>query len=413
MRPTVHSKYTRSAVVRTGLKHLLLFVAYGSTGALLALVVGYIALTVAQKPALQLWHRAVLDEEFTAGKSDQVRDFAAYRQLEDRLFVQLRREVYERIDESARTSLNRYAAGSRSDPGARTPDWSRSYELPVPTPRAAALLVHGFTDSPYLLRGIAERLHEHGTWVVGLRLPGHGTVPEALTHVRLEDWTAAVRLAARHLREAVGADVPLYLVGFSTGAALSVEFALARLEGEVLPAVEGLILVSPAIGVDPLAPLAVWQARLARLPGLEKLAWLSIGPEYDPYRYISQAVNGGYQVYLLTRLIGERLDRLAGTGVVQGLPRTLVFQSVADATVSTPAVVRSFLGRLAAEGHELVVFDINLRAEVEQLLVQGARLPAERLLAGEPLAFDYTLVSNDLRKAQPSWHVGAPRWAPR
>ena len=52
MRPTVHSKYTRSAVVRTGLKHLLLFVAYGSTGALLALVVGYIALTVAQKPAL-------------------------------------------------------------------------------------------------------------------------------------------------------------------------------------------------------------------------------------------------------------------------------------------------------------------------------------------------------------------------
>ena len=56
-------------VVRTGLKHLLLFVAYGSTGALLALVVGYIALTVAQKPALQLWHRTVLDEEFTAGKA--------------------------------------------------------------------------------------------------------------------------------------------------------------------------------------------------------------------------------------------------------------------------------------------------------------------------------------------------------
>jgi alpha-beta hydrolase superfamily lysophospholipase len=134
------------------------------------------------------------------------------------------------------------------------------------------VLIHGLSDSPYLMRALATRLHDKGCWVVGLRLPGHGTAPAALTTIRWEDWAAAVRMGARHVRERVGADAPLYLVGFSTGAALSVEYALARLEGEEIPRVDRLVLLSPAIGVDPLAWLAIWQSRLSALPGLHKLA---------------------------------------------------------------------------------------------------------------------------------------------
>jgi hypothetical protein len=79
---------------------------------------------------------------------------------------------------------------------------------------------------------------------------------------------------------------------------------------------------------------------------------------------------------------------------VRGFPRTLVFQSVADATVSAPAVVHVFLGRLAPEGHSLVAFDVNRRAEAEPLLAPGARLPAERLLTEAGLPFDVTLLTN-------------------
>lgn len=377
-------------------RHLLLFLTYGVAGVVVAIVGGYIAWNVHLRPDLKPWHTVVLDEEFTQAKAAEVRDFDGYRALEERLFKELRLKIYEGTRGTKEQALNRYAAGSLSDPGGRPVDWNRSYEMPVKGPRAAALLVHGLTDSPYVLHGIAERLHDRGVWVMGLRMPGHGTAPAELTRVRWEDWAAAVRLAARSLRARVGPDVPLYLVGFSTGAALSVEYVLARLEGEDLPAIAGLVLMSPAIGVDPLAPVSIWQARLAAIPGLEKLAWLSIEPEFDPYKYVSFATNAGSQIYLVTKRIGERIDRLAGSsGALKGFPRTLAFQSVADSTVSAPAVVRAFLGRLAAEGHELVAFDVNRRAEAEPLLSPGARVPVEKLLSGSPLPFTVDLLTNE------------------
>ena len=146
-----------------------------------------------------------------------------------------------------------------------------------------------------------------------------------------QDWAAALRIAARRVRERAGADAPVYFVGFSTGGALSVEYALARLEGEQLPRIDGIVLLSPAIGVDPLAWLAVWQSRVSRLPGLHKLAWLDVAPEYDPYKYASFPVNAGQQIYELTTVIDERMTQLAAKGPVRGFPRTIVFQSVADA----------------------------------------------------------------------------------
>jgi pimeloyl-ACP methyl ester carboxylesterase len=202
-------------------------------------------------------------------------------------------------------------------------------------------------------------------------------------------------MAVRDLRQRLAADTPLYLAGFSTGAALSVEYALARLEGEDLPAVDGLVLLSPAIGVDPLAWLAIWQARFATLPGLGKMAWLDLIPEFDPYKYNSFPVLAGHQIYRLTEVIDERITRLSAHGPVSEFPRTLVFQSLADATVSPLALVQVFLNRLAAEGHELVVFDINRLADAEPLLRADARLPVERLLSGADRPFAVTLITNE------------------
>lgn len=376
-------------------KHLALFLTYGVTGAALTLFAGALWLGVRKVPDLKPWHQAALREEFTRANAAGVKDLDAYRALEGRLFEELKHKVYARVADADRRQVNRYSAGSLSDPTSYSDDGSRSYELPFDHPRAGVLLIHGLSDSPYIMRALATRLHEQGCWVVGLRLPGHGTAPSALKTIHWEDWAAAVRMAARHVRERVGADTPLYLVGFSTGAALSVEYALARLEGEEIPRVDRLVLLSPAIGVDPLAWLAVWQSRLSALPGLHKLAWLDVGPEYDPYKYVSFPVNAGQQIYELTTVIDARLTRLAANGLVRGFPPTLVFQSVADATVSPQAVLKVFLRRLAPEGHELVAFDINRFTEIGSLLRPDSRDPAERLQNDPPMAFDVTLMTNE------------------
>lgn len=63
-------------------------------------------------------------------------------------------------------------------------------------PGGGVLLLHGMSDSPYSLRALGEALNERGYWVIGLRLPGHGTAPSGLLDVHWQDMAGAVRLAA-------------------------------------------------------------------------------------------------------------------------------------------------------------------------------------------------------------------------
>ena len=62
------------------------------------------------------------------------------------------------------------------------------------------------------------------------------------------------------------------------------------------------------IGVSGVAALAVWQSRLSVIPGLEKLAWESIGPEFDPYKYNSFTINAAVQVRRLTVSMAAAVD---------------------------------------------------------------------------------------------------------
>jgi hypothetical protein len=250
------------------------------------------------------------------------------------------------------------------------------------------------------MRAIGQRLHAKGYWVVGLRLPGHGTAPSGILHAHWEDWATATRLAVRHIRARIGPDRPLHLVGYSSGAGLAVEYAAARLQGEDLPKVDSLVLLSPAIGLSPAAALASVQSALGRVDGFEKAAWTEILPEYDPYKYNSFTAHAGDQIHRVTVRIDAQLTALGGGAPVKGMPRVLAFQSVADATVSTPAVVNALFRRLAPEGHALVFFDINRHAEAEPLFDPAARAVRGALFDGPPLPFDLTaLVNEDAQSA--------------
>ena len=380
-------------MTRGALKQLSYLLGYGSLGALIAVIAAY-GWQLQSLPDLKIWHTARLDAEFRAGNAGTIRTLADYRALENRLFEQLGAEVYGRTRAEDQRRFNRYSSGSLSDPTKQPVNWNRTFELDTSSPRGAVLMMHGLTDSPYVMRSLAGRLHARGYRVVGLRLPGHGTAPSALARMKWEDMAAAVRLAARDLSQRSGPGGKLYMVGFSTGAALAVEYALARLQGEDLPPVEKLVLISPAIGVSPAAGLAAWQARVAALLGAPKLAWTEVRPEYDPYKYSSFPVSAGEQIYTITQLIEKRIATLGKTGPVAGLPRILAFQSVADDTVSTPAVIDALFRRLAREKHELVLFDINRRADAAALYLPGTPEVSERLLQGPPLPFELTILAN-------------------
>lgn len=350
-------------------------------------------------PPLEPWHTVRLGEEYGARDREDVRTFADYLALEERLFRELDERVYARVGRGPEMALVRFSPGSAADPRTRTPDWNRSFELAVDDPRGGVLLLHGMSDAPYTLRAIALALHAQGHHVVGLRLPGHGTAPSALRWVDAESMRGAVALAVDHLAQQVG-DRPLHFVGYSTGAALALDHVLdgARREGSEgeddaarRPRVASLVLVSPAVRIHPTAALASFKARLSALPGLGRLAWLSIRPEFDPYKYNSFATRAGAVVHDLTASVGRRLR--AGRG--DELPPILVLKSAVDATVTTEAVVDDLLGRLpASAGHELVLFDIDRSAANAIVLVDDPGPFTRRLMERETLPFALTLVTN-------------------
>ena len=361
----------------------------------LAFAVGALPLLMGcSGPPLEPWHTKELTAEFTAQRADEIRTFEDYRQLEDELFTELDEKVYARVETGPKYALARYSPGSAADPRGRTPDWNRSFELPVDEAVGGVLLLHGMTDAPYTLRTLGKALNKRGYWVLGLRLPGHGTAPSGLTAVSWQDMAAAVRLGVGHLASEIGGK-PIHIVGYSTGAPLALDFALNALEGSASPVPASLVLISPAIGVHATAALANWKARLAALPGLGRLAWLQIRPEFDPYKYNSFATNAGGQVHSLTRSVARRIAVRAQTNPTEVLPPTLVFKSTVDATVSPDAVIDRLLTLLAPDRHELVLFDINRFAVKSSLLISDPGPLTDRLMADETLPFAVTLVTNE------------------
>ncbi len=377
------------------LRHALRTVLYGALFVALAGTAAYLWY-LESRPELSPWHTEDLESEFCAEdvEAGRVTNFVGYQILEAELFRELHDKVYDAVPAEQRGKLDRFVTGSLTDPEGMVPNWNRSIERTHPAPRAAVLLLHGLTDAPYSVRALAERLASRGAWVVALRVPGHGTAPVGLTTVTWQSFAAATRLAADHLAEQVGDDVPLFLVGYSNGAALAVHYALRARDDDGMRAPAGLVLLAPAIGITRAAALAVWQARLGTLLGLDKVAWNSILPEFDPYKYNSFPVNGGDQMFLLTRELRRLMDRAAGGGLVSGFPRTLVFHSAVDATVISEAIVSRLLGRLAPGGHELVLFDLNRRERLSHFVHPAAGRFRDRLLGAPTPSFAFTLVTN-------------------
>ena len=347
-----------------------------------------------QMAPLAPWHIHV-PVEMTISEMD-AGDWAGFLKAEDRIFQTMRTEVTDKLPPEAKTPSNRYYEGSLIYPPKFAQDWNRSYVLePAGKPIGSVVLLHGLTDSPYSLRHIARRYAAAGFVVVAIRLPGHGTVPAGLSDVRWEDWMAATRLAVREAKRLTAPDAPLHLVGFSNGGALSVKYALDAMENPKLAAPDRLILLSPMIGITRFARLTGIAGLPAVLPRFAKAAWLSIVPEFNPFKYNSFPVNGGRQSFRLTQVLQEQIATMASKDGLKRMPPILTFQSVLDFTVSTRAIITSLYTHLPENGSELVLFDVNRSVKFGPLLRRSAEGALARTLPELPQPYRITVIGND------------------
>ena len=343
-------------------------------------------------PDLKAWHRIELNE---LSADDPPESFAEYRALEERLFADIRASIVDDAAAADTLAVGRYTPGTRALQLAFDTPWNRSVELMPPgEPVGAAVLVHGLTDSPYSMRPLGEVLRSQGYYVILMRMPGHGTVPAGLDRIRWQDWFAAVELTAKHASATVGADKPLVLGGFSTGAALSALYAVRSLDDPGLPRPDRLYLMSAAIGISPFAFMTNIVSKLSFLPVFEKSRWLDVLPEYDPYKYNSFPVNAGNQIYKLTRALNAEVLDASDRGRLGDMPRTVIFQSIVDSTVTSAEVVRGLLQFLPEGGHELVVFDVNRSEVMQGLIAPGPLQDLETLRNATGRPFAITLIGS-------------------
>jgi len=345
-------------------------------------------------PALEIWHTTPLTTEFIAADATAQMTLQDYIGQEDRLYNELKTKIYDRVKPEAKLAFSRYLANGVQNPLNLPQNWNRTFELVPENIQGGALLMHGLSDSPYSLRRIGELFHARGFYVLGLRLPGHGTIPGALTEVNWEDWLAASRIAARHVRERIGPDKPFVISGYSNGGAVSVKYSLDALTDSTMPQADQLILFSPEIGITPFSAIANAHKLFSFIPYFEQSKWLSIQPEYDPFKYNSFPKNAGQQGHEITSAIQNQLKKKRKSRELSGFPPVLTFLSWVDSTVKTSKTIDSFYDLLENQGNELVIFDVNRSDEATPFYPTGDAAKLDGIRNRSDLSYQLTIIGN-------------------
>ena len=100
------------------------------------------------------------------------------------------------------------------------------------------LVVHGFTGTPFSVRGVADTMVAAGFDVEVPRLPGHGTTVDDMLDTRWADWADEVDRAHDRLAERCDRIVT---AGQSMGATLALATSLRRRD------VAGIVCINPLV----------------------------------------------------------------------------------------------------------------------------------------------------------------------
>lgn len=241
--------------------------------------------------------------------------------------------------------------------------WNAPQEWrPTGTPKAGVLLVHGLGDSPWSFHDIGRTLADQGYIVRTVLLPGHGTRPEDMLEVTLEQWQHVVREQAAQLT----GEVPkVYLGGFSTGANLVLDYAYEHED------IAGLLLFSPAFRSDStyvwLTPWISWARPWLAAPND------GVRPMQTPVRYLNVPTNGFAQFHLSSVLARKRLVEKPYAKPV------FVALTEHDSVLDTDFVLSSFNERFTHPASRLVWYGNTPATQSSRVLVREDYLPEQHI----------------------------------
>lgn len=209
--------------------------------------------------------------------------------------------------------------------------------------RRGILLTHGLSDSPYFMRHLAAFFQSCGFRVLAVLLPGHGTRPGDMLEIAWQEWNKAVVYGKELLATEVD---ELYLGGYSAGGVLSIYQSLNDKR------VRGLFLFAPALAITHNAAFASWHRFLSWL--FPRLKWLDVEPDSDLYKYESFAINTAAQMYELTQVLADELQKHE-----LEIPIFTV-ASEDDKTIDTSAIVE-FMAAQTHVGNKLIVYTTDAK----------------------------------------------------
>jgi len=101
------------------------------------------------------------------------------------------------------------------------------------------VFAHGLKSSPSEIKELCQYIHKQGFNVYGVRLKGHGTLPQDLRDVTYEDWIESMNTGYAAMRQVCK---KIYLGGFSTGGLV----ALLSASRKRLP-IAGVVCINSAL----------------------------------------------------------------------------------------------------------------------------------------------------------------------
>lgn len=307
-------------------------------------------------PDLSAWHTTAIGNELLL--NNEYENIDAYLKEEDSYI----RDLFAQMADGNVGKFNKYnpKSTSYSFPNNDNLNASFVYDPGVEHTKGVILLLHGLSDSPFHMRDLGMVFKNQGFFVLGLRLPGHGTIPSGLLNVTSQQWMQATNWGAEQLHKIAKErnNVPLYMGGFSTGGALILNYTYKSLQNNQLHKPEKLFLFSPAIGVSKLAKFSAWHKSLSWLQYFNKYNWLDILPEYDAAKYNSFTKNAGRQIYLLTIENKKLAEDIIVLKKQSELPPMIAFQSLVDATVLPEDLVEMYQ-TIGTSKDVLFLFDVN------------------------------------------------------
>ncbi|HVA67182.1 MAG TPA: alpha/beta fold hydrolase [Elusimicrobiota bacterium] len=210
--------------------------------------------------------------------------------------------------------------------------------------RRSILLVHGLTDSPYSMRELARFFHARGYNAAAVLLPGHGTRPQDLFRVTLQEWRDETDFG---LAVAAALGQRVSLAGFSTGGALVLDALRRSCAGPAPCDFENVFLFTPALRL--VSRLVPWACLPGVAPLIEAVRPWALDTRGDSHRYAKTTMNSVRQLHRLIqdndaarpRLLSDMAARGVGVFAVATAVDTAVdSRAVADFMAALPPKAR-------------------------------------------------------------------------